>query len=92
MEQSASDDRVAAMIAIASRNGSLAIEARPVDADNSFVAEPARIAFALWREGNDVVRVSLKDDRSGAVVYLQSGTPLLEFAERLGLRVDRPER
>jgi hypothetical protein len=84
------DERVGAIIAVeGSSGGSLAIRAWPVEANARFIVEQTTIALSIWREGDDVVRMSLKHDDSGSIIYLQGGPPLFEFARRLGLRLER---
>lgn len=86
------DDRIAAIVAVESTSGgALAIRAYPVQPGDRFVAREATVAISIWHEGVDVVRMSLKHEESGSVVYLQSGAPLFELARELGLRIDRTE-
>src|SRR5262249_50131662 len=90
--RAALDDRIAAIVAVESTSGgALAVRAYPVQPDDRFFAREATVAISIWREGADVVRISLKHEESGSVVYLQGGAPLFELARELDLRIDRTE-
>lgn len=71
--------------------GSLAIEVWPLDAGERLTTKQASVTLSAWREGDDVIRASLKHDESGQVAYLQGGAPLLDFVRALGLRIERPD-
>jgi hypothetical protein len=88
-DRGALDERIAAIVAVESTSGgSLAIRAYPVEAADRFVVDEATVAVSIWREGADIVRISLRHDASGSIFYLQGGAPLIDFARELGLRVE----
>jgi hypothetical protein len=54
----------------------------------TLVRKRTQFACRVWLEGPNIVRMSLQNPLTGTIAYLQSATPLLDFARELGLSVE----
>jgi len=71
--------------------GRIVLTVGPCDDERGLTIEPAILAVVLRLEGGDVIRVSLRDARTGAIAYLQGKLELVAFAHQLGLRFSRQD-
>ena len=69
--------------------GSIMLSLSPTDARAALAIEPATLAVVLWRVDTNVIRISLRNPRTGRIAYAQGTDELATFAGELGLRLER---
>jgi hypothetical protein len=69
--------------------GSIVLSLVPTGERTRLSIEPATLAVVLWRVDVDVIRISLRNPRTGRIAYAQGTDELATFAGELGLRLER---
>ena len=77
------------VIAEQSSAGSIVLSLAPTDVRARLSIEPATLAVVLWRVDVNVIRISLRNPRTGRIAYAQGTDELAAFAGELGLRLER---
>lgn len=69
--------------------GSLVLSLASTDECARLAIEPATLAVVLWRVDVNVIRIGLRNPRTGRTAYAQGTDELAAFAGELGLRLER---
>jgi hypothetical protein len=77
--------RVAAVISANCVEGSLVLVAHAVGGIDRLDGIRGLVAMSIWQEGDDALRMSLRNAASDTVAYVQGGRTLIALARELGM-------
>lgn len=82
------NERFTAIVAAESLlDTTLVLYVHPVDIETRIDIARTTLTVTVWRENDDVVRMSLRNPATTSIAYLQSGGTLVTFARELGFDV-----